>query len=186
LLCLAAAVWLWPAPFLVPLAEFLIDADTPRRADCTFVLGGDPRGQRILKAGELYQKGLTGKVFVSGPVGQYDATEDELAIAFARRRGMQNVPFVGWKNDGLSTEYEAQFAYPKLKAEGCRSVIVVTSDFHTRRAGILMRRYWPGLDVIMAAAPTADFDAQRWWTNRVYKKTMFLEWSKTFAQWLGL
>lgn len=183
---LAVLVYFIPAPFLIPVAEFLIEAEQPRRADCIFVLAGDNRGQRIMRAAELYKQGLAGKIFISGPEGYYDASEDEMAIAFARRRGMQDVPFVGWRNKGLSTEYEARFTYPKLKQEGCRSVMVVTSDFHTRRSGRLMRRHWPDLEVIMIAAPTVEFDARSWWTNRVYKKTLFLEWSKTFAEWFGI
>jgi uncharacterized SAM-binding protein YcdF (DUF218 family) len=151
-----------------------------------FVLAGDTWGQRILRAGELYRAGMAPKVFVSGPEGNYGYTEDELAIGFARKRGFTDVPFTGIPNHGRSTLSEAKEVLPVLRAAGCRSVLVVTSDFHTRRAGRILRREWPDLAVRMAAAPTRDYDVERWWTTRDWQKTFFFEWSKTVADWMGL
>lgn len=178
--------YLFPAPFLAPLGAYLVQAEEPVRCDCLFVLGGDSRGQRIMRAAELYRAGMAGRAFVSGPEGNYGFTEDQLAIPFARKNGAADVPFEGLPNKAKSTESEAREAGPRLKAEGCRSVLVVTSDFHTRRAGRILRREWPDLQVRMAAAPTADYDAARWWKDRNYQKTFFFEWTKTVADWIGL
>jgi hypothetical protein len=38
----------------------------------------------------------------------------------------------------------------------------------------------------MAAAPTRDYDVERWWMTRDMQKTFFFEWSKTLADWIGL
>lgn len=183
---LAAAAWLAPEWVLPPLGRYLIQATPPEKADCILVLAGDYRGQRIVSGAEFYRKGLAAQIFISGPTGAYDQSEDQLAISFARRRGYTDVPFVGLPNQAKSTVTEAQETQPKLKAAGCKTILAVTSDFHTRRAGRILRRIWTDLDVRMAAAPTEDFNADRWWTSRQYQKTMYMEWSKTFADWMGL
>jgi uncharacterized SAM-binding protein YcdF (DUF218 family) len=182
----AAGAWFAPQVVLAPLGRYLVESTPPLQSDCLFVLAGDFRGQRITTAADLYRKGLAKQIFVSGPAGAFDQTEDELAIPFARRRGYTDVPFVGLPNRANSTVSEARELHPKLQAAGCKSVLVVTSDFHTRRAGRILRRIWTDLEVRMTAAQTEDFDAEKWWTSRTYQKTLFFEWSKTFADWLGL
>lgn len=186
LLLAGAAVYLNPGPVLRPMGAYLVDADIPVRSDCIFVLGGDLFGQRVLRAADLYRLGLAPKVFVSGPGGIYGHTEDELEIQYAREKGATDVPFVGIPNHARSTATEATEVLPKLREAGCRSVLVVTSNFHTRRARRILTRLWPGIEVRMASAPTEDFDPDHWWQNRNYQKTFFFEWAKTFADWFGI
>lgn len=183
---LAAVAFFYPRPFLYPLGAYLVKVDEPVRCDCLFVLAGDNHGQRILRAAELFRAGMAAQVFISGPAGNYGYTDDELAISFAKKNGAADVPFVGLPNKGKSTVSEAREVRPRLVAAGCRSVLVVTSDFHTRRAGGILRREWPDLQVRMASAPTVDYDVERWWTDRNYQKTFFFEWAKTVADWIGL
>ncbi|MBI2689241.1 MAG: YdcF family protein [Acidobacteria bacterium] len=183
---LGAAVYFFPRPFLYRLGAYLVKADGPVKSDCMFVLAGDFNGQRIMKAAELYRLGMAPKLFISGPYGIYGRSEDELAIAFAKANRTEDVPFIPLPNHGRSTVTEGLEVLPRLRQEGCRSVLVVTSDFHTRRAGRILRRIWPDLQVRIASAPTVDYDAERWWTNRNYQKTFFFEWTKTAADWIGL
>jgi len=183
---LLLGLWLYPRPLLYPLGAFLVRDDGAVKCDCLFVLAGDFRGERILHAAELYKQGYAAKIFVSGPEGIFRYTEDTLAIEFARDSGSPDVPFVGIPNNGRSTVTEGRAVLSRLRAEGCKSVLVVTSNFHTRRAGNILRRVWPEIDVRMAAAPSADFDVNRWWTDRNHQKTLFFEWTKTVADWIGL
>lgn len=183
---LAIGLYFYPQLVLHPLGAYLVAADSPARCDCLFVLAGDFRGQRVMRAAELFRQGYAGKLFVSGPEGIYGQTEDELAIGMARRHGAADLPFIGLPNKGVSTVSEARAVLPRLRSEGCRSVLVVTSNFHTRRAGRILRREWPDLDVRMAAAPSVDYEVDRWWRERQQQKTFFFEWSKTFADWMGL
>lgn len=181
-----AVLWFFPSILLVPLGKLLIETDPIERCDCLFVLAGDARGQRILRAAELYREGLASQVFVSGPEGNYGFTEDQLAIPFAKKKGAADVPFVGMPNKGKSTATEGQDVLSRLQAAGCRSVLVVTSNYHTKRSGRILRRVWPDMQVRMAAAPTEDFDPERWWRDRNHQKTFFFEWAKTVADWIGL
>ena len=183
---IVAGLYFYPRPALYPLGLYLVQAEEPLKSDCIFVLAGDLHGQRILHAAELYRAGMAPKVFVSGPAGNYGYTEDELAIQFAKKNGAADVPFIGLPNKGRSTVSEGLEVLPRLREAGCHSVLAVTSDFHTRRAGLILRRVWPDVQVRMASAPTVDFDVNRWWSERTYQKTFFFEWAKTVADWIGL
>lgn len=186
LAALGAVLWFTPGTLLAPAGQFLVESEPPQPSDCALVLAGDFRGQRIVKGAELFRQGMAPTVFVSGPKGIYNNTEDQLAIAFARSAGYGDVRFIGIPIDAKSTVTEARATLPKLREAGCRKMLVVTSDFHTRRAGRVLRAEWPGMEVRMVAAPTDDFDASRWWTQRQYLKTFYMEWSKTIAYWAGL
>jgi uncharacterized SAM-binding protein YcdF (DUF218 family) len=186
-LALAGGVYLFPGLFLRPLGTHLVRFDPPVKSDCLLALAGDANGQRIMKAGDLYREGYAKRVFVSGAGYTYGVSEDQLAIPFARSKGYTDVPFVGMLNRGRSTVTEVRDVKPKLQAAGCGSVLVITSDFHTRRTGNILAREWgTALPHRVTAAPSYDYDAERWWTDRNYQKTFFFEWTKTVADWIGL
>jgi len=105
------------------------------------VLAGDSSGHRILKGAELVRQGFAPKVIVSGPM-YYGAHECEPAIALAERAGYPASYFVHFEHDANSTEEEARAVGPMLRSLGAGQVLLVTSDFHTRRAGrCFARRY---------------------------------------------
>lgn len=182
----AVGLYLYPAAVLGPLGRYLVLEDGETKCDCMFVLAGDQLGSRIMKSAELYRAGMAPKLFVSGAGTVFGKTEDVLAIAFARENGAGDVPFIGLPNEGNSTISEGRAVYPVLREAGCGSVLVVTSNFHTRRAGNILRRVWPGMRVQMVSAKTADYDPNAWWTERVYQKVFLLEWTKTVTDWFGV
>ena len=186
LCALVGGLYLHPGVVLAPLGRYLVREDGPAKCDCLFVLAGDFSGNRIMKAAELYRAGIAPKLFVSGAGWVYGATEDKLAIAFARQNGAADVPFTGLPNDGTSTISEGRLLYPVMRDAGCGSVLVVTSSFHTRRAGLILRRVWPGIRVHVVASRTVDYDPEAWWTDRVFQKTFLLEWTKTVTDWFGV
>jgi uncharacterized SAM-binding protein YcdF (DUF218 family) len=90
--------------------------------------------------------------------------------------------------DGLSTKAESKDADKCLEGEGGKSVLIVTSDFHTRRALSVFRREIPGRAYSVAAARDAQQFGVRWWTHRQWAKTLVDEWQrliwwKTVDQW---
>ncbi|MGA8684936.1 MAG: ElyC/SanA/YdcF family protein, partial [Candidatus Sulfotelmatobacter sp.] len=63
-----------------------------------------------------------------------------------------------------------------LHREGAKSVLIVTSDFHTRRALEVFRREIPGHEYSVAAARSEEQFGVRWWTHRQWAKTLVDEW----------
>lgn len=180
LLLLTHSVWLgW-------MGELLVHTETPSHADVVVVLAGDPSGHRILRAAELVKQGYASKVLVSGPGGGYDLHECDLAIPFVVRRGYPASWFIPAPHSAHSTEEEGQALLPVLQNLRAHTVLVVTSDYHTRRAWRTLRAQWPGIDVHMIAASDDFFSPYGWWHTREGRKTFLLEWTKTLAAAVGM
>jgi uncharacterized SAM-binding protein YcdF (DUF218 family) len=174
------------AQILGALGAYLVQAGPPQKADAALVLAGDGWGYRMLTAAQLARDGFVPKVLVSGPDGAYGLHECDMAIPFAVKHGYPESYFVHIEHSARSTAAEAQAVLPVIRRMGIQRLIVVTSNFHTRRAGAIFRRLAPDLTILMVAAPDKSFTAGGWWHNREGQKTFLTESEKTVANWLGL
>jgi uncharacterized SAM-binding protein YcdF (DUF218 family) len=177
---------LFRAPILTALGAYLDQSGPPEKADAVFVLAGDATGNRILKGAELVRQGYAPRVVVSGPAGTYGYHECDLAIPFAVKAGYPVSEFVPFPNDAHSTREEAAAAAQELRTLGAHRVLLVTSLYHTRRAGAIFRATAPDLTFIVVAAPDPFFTPAGWWHDREARKTFLLEWTKTAASWLKM
>lgn len=177
---------LFHAQIFSVLGSYLVHQDQPKHADLALVLAGDATGNRIVRAAELVRQGYVPKVVVSGPSGVYGLHECDLAIPFAVRAGYPESYFVHFEHDAHSTQEEAANAAAELKRLGARHVLLVTSDYHTRRAGRILRAAAPDVEFTVVAAPDLYFSAGGWWHNREGRKTFLVEWEKTVANWFGV
>ena len=175
---------LFSSALLGALGSFLVKAEAPSKADIILVLAGDARGNRILKAAELVKEGYASKAVVSGPDGEYGHYECDLAIPFAVKAGYPESYFLHLENMARSTRDEARVSIAELRRLGAHRVLIVTSNYHTRRAGRMYRDEAPDLDFHVVAAPDKYFTADGWWHNREGCKTLFFEWAKTLASWV--
>jgi uncharacterized SAM-binding protein YcdF (DUF218 family) len=57
-------------------------------------------------------------------------------------------------------------------------VLLVTSDFHTRRAFSIVRSRLPQYHWSVAAVSDPTIFGQPWWHNREWAKTALYEWEK--------
>jgi uncharacterized SAM-binding protein YcdF (DUF218 family) len=179
LLAVTHTVWL---EFL---GRLLVRAEAPARADLLVVLAGDFYGLRIIRAGQLLREGFAPRALVSGPEGIYGFHESELAIRFAARHGFAESDFESFPHRETSTRGEAAVIVPELRRRGVRRLLLVTSNFHTRRAGSVFRAAAPDMDIIVVAAPDRDFEPASWWRHREAQKKFLLEWLKTIANLVG-
>ena len=172
--------------WLAALGAYLVRAEPPVRADAIVVLAGDFSGNRILTAGDLVRRGFAPKAFISGPSGAYGLHESDLAIPFAIQRGYPASYFAALPNDSHSTKAEADDVLAALGKWHVHSIDIVTSNYHTRRAGNIYRGKAPGLEIHMVAAPDVYFTPDGWWKDREARKTFLMEWTKTLTAWLGM
>jgi uncharacterized SAM-binding protein YcdF (DUF218 family) len=172
--------------WLGALGAYLIRADQPAHADYAVVLAGDARGHRIITGAELVRQGYVRKALVSGPPGCYGIIESELAVNFAVKKGYPADYFVQFPHHALSTQEEARVLIPELRRLGAHSFLLVTSDYHTRRAGKYFRQLADGLDMRVIAAPDEFFRWNSWWRDREAQKIVYMEWSKTMASLFGM
>jgi uncharacterized SAM-binding protein YcdF (DUF218 family) len=169
------------------MGEYLVQTDPLVKGDAALVLAGDWNGDRILKAAELSKQGYAPVVLVSGPTNLYGVNEATLAIDYAVHCGYPRDIFVPMISGAFSTREEVAFLGPALRKRGVHRLLIVTSDFHTRRAGKLFRRdLGRDLEIYMIASPDRHFTPGGWWKDREGQKVLFFEWSKTIATFIGL
>jgi uncharacterized SAM-binding protein YcdF (DUF218 family) len=168
------------------LGESLTHSEPPCKADMVVVLAGDWWGNRVLKAGELLRAGWAPKVLVSGAGALYGVNEGDLAIQYAIRAGFPADGFFNLPSPGRSTEEEARFIVPELRRRNVHRFILVTSDFHTRRAACIYHKAAPDLPFCVVASVDPDFTPDGWWHTREGRKTAFFEWCKTIAYVFGI
>jgi uncharacterized SAM-binding protein YcdF (DUF218 family) len=171
---------------LTGLGSYLVKAQAPEKVDIAFVLAGDPTGNRILRAAELVRQGYAPKIIVSGPAGNYGWYECDLAIPFAMKAGYPESYFLHFEHHTHSTMEEAHVAAAEFRRLGAKHVMVVTSDYHTRRSGKIFRAVAPDLTFNIVAARDENFSPSGWWHSREGRKTFVFEWMKTMAEWVGL
>lgn len=185
---LLAIVLLYLGRFRVAkwMGEYLVQAGPPVRADLAVVLAGDPYGNRVLKGGELVRQGYVRRALVSGPSGHYGLHECDLAIPFAVKAGYPVADFLPFPNDAKSTRSEAKAIVAELRSLNVHSIDLVTSNYHTRRAGRIFRREAAGIQIHVVAARDEEFSPGDWWKTRQGEKVFAIEWMKTLAEWFGI
>ena len=186
-LCLLTGfLFLTHATWLRWIGEYLTYSQPPCKADIAVVLAGDWFGTRIIKAGELMREGWVPKVLVSGAGVAYGVNEGELAIHFATQAGYPAEWFVNLPSPGRSTLEEARDIVSELRRRKVHEFILVTSNFHTRRAAEIYRKVAPDLPFCVVASTDPDFTPDGWWHTREGRKTAFFEWCKTLAHIFGI
>jgi uncharacterized SAM-binding protein YcdF (DUF218 family) len=179
-------LWVSSTLWLPSIGSALISAEAPVRCDIAVVLAGDSSGQRVLRAAELVKENFAPKVVVSGPMLFYGMGEDQLAIPFAVRQGYPAAYFEGFPMVAYSTKDEARILLDALRRRGVGSILLVTSDYHTGRAGRIWRSLAGGIRIHVVAAPDPFFKADSWWKNREAQKRVFTEWVKTVTTPFGI
>lgn len=158
-------------------ARFLV-VDDPEKSDAIVVLAGETN-VRPARALELLRKGVAAYAFLD--VETRDRIYDQQLIAIAQKyvTGLAEASRVSvCPIAGFSTMAEADDVRRCLQPLGAHRVLIVTSDFHTRRALTIFRHRLPQYQFNVAAARNPVQFGEDWWTNREWAKVTFDEWSK--------
>jgi hypothetical protein len=166
-------------------AGYWLVVDDPQHADVILVLAGEsdvrPRyGLQLLR--KRYAPRL---LLNASPVWRnYNWTDADLAGRYIaelppNERVASAVCLVG---SAQSTPEEARLAAHCIADLRARSVLLVTSEYHTRRARSVFQRVLRGVRVNIAAAPDpANYDVH-WWRRRQWAKQFLTEWVR-LAWW---
>jgi uncharacterized SAM-binding protein YcdF (DUF218 family) len=158
-------------------ARFLV-VDDPEKSDAIVVLAGETN-VRPARALKLLRQGVAPRVFLDVQTRDVIYDQPLVDIAWKYVNGLAEAnrvtvcPVVG-----LSTNAEAGDVSRCLQALGAHRVLIVTSEFHTRRALLIFRHRLPQYQFNAAAARNPAQFGEAWWTNREWAKVTFDEWSK--------
>ena len=168
----------------------------PSRADGAVILQASlpSENARIAGAAELLKRGVVDRVLLSIPeTGYWGVSLPALARVYLQKQYGDVVSsrfgfcITGPQVD--STEAEAGVLIPCIQEQHWHSVIVVTSNFHSRRARIVWRKVcerlrFPGKIYIDGVADPL-FDPHGWWRERKFAKTWFFETTKLIWTFIG-
>lgn len=185
LLAVLAFVWWQRAVWLGWIGTALVSTQPPRKCDAILVMAGGAQGERILKGADLMRQGYAPICLVSDAMPFYEQSECRLAVDMAVRHGAQREWFECVAPRVRSTTEEAAAAVKVLRQRGAKRYMIVTTEFHSRRALGVFRDAAPELDASAVAADSVDFRIDRWWQHREGRKTILLEWTKSIAGLFG-
>jgi uncharacterized SAM-binding protein YcdF (DUF218 family) len=172
---------------LLRLAGWFWVVDEPaERADAILVLGDDNyTGDRAAHAAELYREGLAPRVVASGRMLRPNKGLADFIARDLEAHGVPSGSVVPLSSHAANTREEAEALRDLVVHRSWKKVIVVTSNYHTRRARFIFGRVFPiGVTVHVSSASDSEFDPSRWWETRLGLKLFFSELlGYVVAQW---
>jgi hypothetical protein len=154
----------------------LLVVDAPQPSDVILVLAGET-DRRPARALELLDQGYGRRVVIDVPASAkiYGLTQVQLAEKY-----IQGLPEAASVRicpiEGLSTREESHDVEKCLAGEEGSRILIVTSEFHTRRSLSIFRHEVQRKSFSVAAARDETQFGTRWWTHRQWAKTCVDEW----------
>lgn len=144
--------------------------------------GGDIR-YRFAAALDLLRQGYAPRLLVSQTVY---CTADYLTVDDISRVEPEKIHWV--YHTASSSRQEAYETRGALKQLGCKKVLVVTTDYLTRRVRTLFRRALKrdGIAVSVYPVPVPFPDGEPWWKSHLGRSAILLQTAKLVLAWLNL
>jgi uncharacterized SAM-binding protein YcdF (DUF218 family) len=194
LLALAIAI----AIFLPFAGRYLVREDPIAHADAIFVLDG-ARAERWMEAVDLYKAGYAPFIVLS-PGRTEDAelilqargirypTNASLAREAMMQMGVGSSAVILPQGSVDNTGQEAEMLGALASSRGWRDVLVITSKYHSRRAGFAFRRELRGRNVAIILRVTRydTSDPAHWWRHRGDIRYVLSELQKLLVYRLGI
>jgi uncharacterized SAM-binding protein YcdF (DUF218 family) len=156
--------------------RLLESTDEPAQSDVVVVPSGDVLGNRLIAGARALRQTGSGRLVVFlEEGGLYD--QHQVAADFLEREGVDPAQVRLVPPGGTTAEEAGAFAALAHRC-GWRSAIVVTSPYHTRRAGWLFRRALGFPFVVRVLSDGEPYDRWRWWSDDATTEAVIREWTK--------
>jgi len=170
-------IYLVRHPLLRFAGDWWVVDERPERADAIVVLGDDNfGGDRAARAAELYRANWAPMVVASGRLLRPYAGIAELIGRDLETRGVPQNAILRFPQRAENTREEAQALRDLVTSRGWHRILLVTSNYHTRRARYIFSKVFPPqVTVITVSAHDSDYDPDDWWESRQGQKLFLLE-----------
>jgi uncharacterized SAM-binding protein YcdF (DUF218 family) len=168
LVVMCAALYWARHPIMKFAAESWVIDEPAAHADALLLLGDDNfYADRATHAAELIRHGVAPVVVASGRRLRPGAGVVELQEHDLIERGVPKDKIIRFPHDAESTLEEAVALSRLCTERHFHGVIVVTSNYHARRARYIFHKVFPAtITVSVAGAHDGDFDPEHWWEKR--------------------
>ena len=182
------ALYLVRHPLMRWAANAWVVEDSFEKADALVVLSDDNFfADRATRAAELFRQAKAPVVVASGRRLRPNAGIAELMEHDLIERGVPKDRIVRVPHDADSTSEEAEALLKFSQKKNWRTLIIVTSNYHTRRARYIFRKIFPhSVQIWVASARDAGFEPEQWWTKRESSKKLTREWLAMVIAWWEL
>jgi uncharacterized SAM-binding protein YcdF (DUF218 family) len=162
-------VYLARHPLMRMAGNFWVVDQGPVASDAIVILGDDNYpADRATRAAELVKAGWAPRVIASGRYLRPSASIAELEEHDLIDRGVPASAVVRLAHRAENTRDEAEAISQFIGSKGWKRIIVVTSNYHTRRSRYICERLFPaGTALRVVAARDSDFDPDNWWHTRL-------------------
>lgn len=154
--------------------------NSPQKSDVILVLDGDTQ-YRPMRGVELLSRGYGSHLLLDVPSDNrvYNLKAEQIARQYIATLS----PSIAERTKpcpvrALSTDEEAHSAERCLRALGARSVLLVTSDYHSRRALATFRHVLPSFQFSVASCYDPVHYGTQWWLRREWTKWFLAETTK--------
>jgi len=177
-------------PILTSMGRYLVVEHPPAKSDLIVCLAGE-NVERGLTAADIYRRGLASKIFVAReiiPDGyeilrrrevSYPESRD-LMILMLKGLGVPESAILTSDTPSESTIMEAALVAEVVKEKDFRSILLITSPAHSRRAWLAFKKAMEGegVRILMIPSSYSNFKAEEWWKKRKYAKEVLIEYQK--------
>jgi uncharacterized SAM-binding protein YcdF (DUF218 family) len=178
------------APILTRLGEFLVVKHSPQESDLIVCLAGD-NVERGLATADAFKKGLAPRIFMAReePPDGYDLLRErgvdypenvDLMMTLLEQQGIPRSAFFTSDRTVDSTIDETEYIRDLVIEKGYKSLILITSPTHSRRAWLTFEKVFEEKDVKIHSLPSiySKFNPEDWWTQRKYLREVIIEYQK--------
>lgn len=179
LLIAGAGLFVQREPIGRALGRQLVREDALLPGDAIVVLGGDVH-KRAPHAAVLWNDQLAPVVLaVGGTAAQGPLAESQKTAKVLFEQGLPRSAVLVLGQDEPSTVDEALATAQVARERGWTRLLVVTSPYHTRRAGrIFDDAVGDDVDVVMVASPLDPYDPDAWWQDPQQRRRVRNEYGK--------
>jgi uncharacterized SAM-binding protein YcdF (DUF218 family) len=145
-------------------AKLLVLSDPPELTDAAMVFGGDPYYERTKHASRLFRNGMTRVLLVCGG----ETSPGDSAESLRQKALEHGVPArkILLENRSRSTRESVLYSKSILQKHRIRSLTLVTSPFHQRRAYWVARKaLGDKVKLVNSPADPSHWTPKGWWKS---------------------
>jgi uncharacterized SAM-binding protein YcdF (DUF218 family) len=165
--------------------RYLLKKDELKPADVIVVLSGEEK-ERINYGVRLFKDGWSRKdrIIMSGGPAVGDHSLAALMKDYAAHLGIPARDILT-EDRSRSTEENALYTRKLLSRKGYKSIILVTSPYHSKRASVIFRDILGGhWKIVSAPCEPSWFSFDGWWKRPRDRDTVLSEFSKFLRIWI--
>src|SRR5580692_8735889 len=177
ILAVCAVLYLARVPLLRLAGEFWVVDEPPETSDVIVVLSGDNYdAERATRAASLFKSGMAPRVVATGRALRSYATTTDLMKRDLIEHGVPESAIVPFTHKADDTRDEAAVVSEFVASHGWKKILLVTSNYHTRRSQYIYEHVLPpGTQLRVISAPDTDYDPQSWWRTGEGARIFFHE-----------